>query len=290
MSARQSRRTIALPTKKNKLTTLGHTFVVVLLAVYALISIFPFLVMASGSIKTNVEVLTNPWPIPKNPTLRTLTDMFSVLDVPSLMLNSLIIAGGSCVLILVIFPLAGFAFATLQFPLKRTIFAIFIGALFVPGVTVLLPVVILDQSLGLSGSPLAVILPIVNGAAPIAIALMRSYYASIPTELYEAAVLDGCSTFGIFRRVYFPLSRSALITITVLNFVAAWNEYVLPSLTNDNPSRFPLPVGLQSLLSQSVVQWNQVMAAALIIVIPIIGLFVFLQRYFINGVQGAVKG
>ena len=134
------------------------------------------------------------------------------------------------------------------------------------------------------------ILPLANGAAPIAIVLLRSYFATIPTELHEAAVLDGCSEWGIYWRVYFPLSRSALITVTILNFVAAWNEYVLPSLTNDDPTRFPLPVGLQSLLSTSVVQWNQVMAAALIIVIPIIILFVILQRYFINGLAGSVKG
>lgn len=264
--------------------------VVVLLVVYGIISVFPFLVMVGGALKTNQQVLTDPIPFTSPPTLQTLIDTFQALDVPSLLLNSLVIAVGSCVLILLVFPLAGYAFAVLEFPFKRTLFAIFVGALFVPAVTVLLPIVLLDQTLGLTGSPLAVILPLVNGAAPIAIVLMRSYYASVPVEVHEAAVLDGCSEFGIFRRIYFPLSRSALVTITILNFVAAWNEFVLPMLTNDDPSRFPLPVGLQSLLSSNVVQWNQVMAAALITVIPIIILFVVLQRFFINGLQGSVKG
>jgi multiple sugar transport system permease protein len=269
---------------------IGRVIVIVLLVIYAVISVFPFLVMLGGALKTNRQVLTNPFPFTSPPTFQTIADTFAALNVPSLLLNSLVIAVGSCVLILVIFPLAGYAFATLQFPFKRTLFTLFIGALFVPGVTVLLPVINLDQALGLNGTPLAVIFPIVNGAAPIAIVLMRSYYASIPLEVHEAAVLDGCTEFGIYRRVYFPLSRSALVTITILNFVGAWNEYVLPELTNDDSSKFPLPVGLQSLLSSSVVQWNQVMAAALIIVIPIIILFAFLQRYFINGLQGSVKG
>lgn len=264
--------------------------VIAAFALYAIISVFPFVTMISGALKTNTEVLTNPWPIPTNPTFDTIIDTWNTLDFPTLLVNSLIIAGLSCLLILVIFPLAGYAFAVLDFPFKRTIFAIFVGALFVPGVTVLLPIVILDQQLGLLGTPWAVVLPIVNGAAPIAIILLRAYFSSIPFELHEAAVLDGCSPLGIFWRVYFPLSRSALITVTVLNFVAAWNEYVLPALTNDDPSRYPLPVGLQALLSSNVVQWNQVMAASLLIVVPIIVLFVFLQRFFINGLQGSVKG
>lgn len=268
----------------------GRTVIILLLVFYGLISLYPFLTMLSGAFKTSQEVLTNPWPIPIAPTWSTLAETWDALNFPSLLLNSLVIAVGSCLLILVIFPLAGYAFALLEFPLKRTIFAVFLGALFVPGVTVLLPLVILDRSLGLSGSPLAVILPLVNGAAPIAIVLLRAYFATIPKDLYDAAVLDGCTEWGIYWRVYFPLSRSALITVVILNFVAAWNEFVLPSLTNDDPSRFPLPVGLQSLLSTSVVQWNQVMAAAFIIVLPIIILFVFLQRFFINGLQGSVKG
>lgn len=269
---------------------LASALIVAAFVVYAVISVFPFVTMISGSIKSNTEVLTNPWPIPINPTLDTLISTWNALDFPSLLMNSLVIAGLSCALILVIFPLAGYAFAVLDFPFKRTMFAIFVGALFVPGVTVLLPIVILDQKLGLLGTPWAVVLPIVNGAAPIAIILLRAYFSSIPYELHEAAVLDGCSPLGIYWRIYFPLSRSALITVTVLNFVVAWNEYVLPALTNDDPSRYPLPVGLQALLSSNVVQWNQVMAASLLIVVPIIVLFVLLQRYFINGLQGSVKG
>lgn len=268
----------------------GRVVVIILLAFYALISVYPFLTMLSGAVKTNQEVLTNPWPFTLNPTFQTITDTWAALDFPTLLLNSLIIAVGSCLLILVIFPLAGYAFAVLKFPFKRSLFGMFLAALFVPVVTVLLPLIILEQALGLTGTLWAVIFPIVNGAAPIAILLMRSYYATIPIDLHEAAVLDGCREWGIYWRVYFPLSRSALVTVTILNFVAAWNEYVLPSLTNDDPALFPLPVGLQSLLSTTVVQWNQVMAAALIIVLPIIVLFVILQRFFINGLQGSVKG
>ncbi len=270
--------------------TIGRGLIVAALVIYGVLSVFPFLVMVSGALKSSVEVLTNPWPVPLEPTLKTLSDTLAVLDIPSLLWNSIILTGGTCLLILLIYPLASYAFAVLQFPFKRAIFAVFVVAIFVPGVTTLLPTILLDQWLGLMNSPLAVILPVANGAAPIAILLLRSYYASMPTELHDAAVMDGCSEFGVFRRVYFPLSRPALITVTVLSFIAEWNDYVLPSLTQDDPSRFPLPVGLQSLLSVSLVQWNQVMAGALIVVIPVIAMFIVLQRYFISGLSGAVKG
>jgi multiple sugar transport system permease protein len=257
---------------------------------YAILSMYPYVTLLSGAFKSSTEVLTNPWPFTKHPTTKAFVDVWQALDFPSLVANSLILVVLSCGLILIIFPLAGYAFATLDFPLKKILFSVFVGAMFVPGVTVLLPVVILDEKLHLLGTPWAVVLPVVNGAAPIAIILLRSYYSSIPYELYEAAVLDGCNTFGIFRRVYFPLSRSALVTVTIINFVGTWNEYVLPRLTNNDPKKFPLPVGLQSLLSTSIVQWNQVMAVSLLIVMPVIVLFIFLQRFFINGIQGSVKG
>jgi len=234
-------------------------------------------------------VIANPLPFTSAPTLSTIIDTFSALNVPLLLGNSLVLAVGSCLLILVIFPIAGYAFAVLRFPLRRALFALFVAAMFVPGVTVLLPVVILDQKFGLLGNPLAVILPVVNGAGPLAIILLRAYYSTIPNELHESAVLDGCREFWIFTRIYFPLSRSALITVTVVNFVGAWNEYILPEVTNDDPNRYPLPVGLQTLLSENVVQWNQVMAASLVIVVPIIILFVVLQKFFVNGLQGSVK-
>lgn len=266
------------------------TAVVILLALYGLVSLFPFLSMVGAAFKTNTEVISDPMPFTSPPRLDAIKDTLQILDIPVLLGNSLVLAVGSCVLILLIYPLAAYAFAVLQFPLKRVFYAVFIGAMFVPGITTLLPVVLLDQELGLIGSPLAVILPFANGAGPLAIVLLRTYYESIPKELHESAIIDGAREFWIYARIHFPLSRSALITVTVLNFVGAWNEYVLPMVTNDDPAQYPLPVGLQSLLSENVVQWNQVMAASLIIVVPIIILFVILQRFFISGLQGSVKG
>jgi len=277
--------------RRRALGTASKVIAVALLVVYAALSVFPFLVMLGGSFKTNRDLIEDPWPWPKSPTWDTVIATASAIDVFQLLFNTIVIAAGSCLLILVVFPLAGYAFAILRFPGRNVLFLLFVASIFVPAITTLLPTVLIAQKLGLYGSPLAVILPLVSGAAPLAILLLRAFFTSLPAELHESAVLDGCSEFAIFWRIYLPLARPALVTLTIVNTVAAWNEFVLPALTNDDPTRFPLSVGLESMLtSTSVVQWNQIMAGALIMVIPVIIAFALLQRYFINGLQGSIKG
>lgn len=260
------------------------------LGLYAVISGYPFVLMVSGAFKDNREVLTNPWPVPQRPTFETLRTTWQVLDFGAYVWNTVFIVVASLVLILVIFPLAAFAFAVIRFPLRGLLFGVFLSALFVPGVTVLLPIVLLDYRLGLLGTPWGVILPIVNGSGPMAILLLRSYFQAIPRELREAALLDGCGEFRVFWRVYYPLGRPALVTVAMLNFVGIWNEYVLPSVTLNDPEQYTLPLGLQNLLSANVVNWNQVMAGSLIIVVPVVVVFLFLQRYFVEGLRGSMKG
>lgn len=260
------------------------------LVIYAILSAYPFVLMLSGALKDNTEVLSNPWPWPKHVTFSTLRETWDALNFSRYLVNSVVIAGLTCGLILLVFPLAGYAFAVLRFPFRRTLFAIFVAMVFVPGVTVLLPVVLLDAKLNLTGTPFAVVFPLANGAGPVALILLRAYFASIPIEIREAAIIDGASEFRIYWTIYFPLARAALVTVALLNFVASWNEYVLPSVTSTDASQYPLPVGLQNLLSTNVVQWNQVMAGALLLVTPVVVIFALLQRFFVSGVQGSVKG
>lgn len=260
------------------------------LAVWALLSLYPFVWMLSGAFKDAREVTSNASPIPRDPTLDTLRNTWSGLDFGTYLLNSVKITGISLLLILLVFPLAAYAFAVLRFPLRRVLFGLFVATVFVPSVTVLLPIVLLDDKLGIIGSQWGVILPMVNGAGPLAILIARAHFSSVPAELREAARLDGASEIRIFWQVYLPLARPALVTIAVLNFVGIWNEYVLPSITLNDPGQAPLPVGLQTLLSSTVVNWNEVMAGALLVVLPVIAVFVALQRFFVNGLVGSVKG
>lgn len=262
----------------------------VVLAAYAVISLYPFAWMVSGAFKNARDVLASGSIIPAHPTLQTLRQTLEQLPFATYFANSVKVTGLSLLLILIVYPLAGYAFSTLRFPLRRPLYGIFLLVLFVPSITTLLPLVLLENRLGILGTHLGLVLAFTNGAGPIAVMLLKNYYDTIPTELRESAIIDGCGELRIHFRIYLPLARPALATVGVLNFVAIWNEYILTSVSLNRPSTFTLPLGLQQLLSANVVQWNQVMAGALLLTAPVIVVFLALQRLFIAGVQGAVKG
>lgn len=261
-----------------------------LLGAYALVSLYPFLWMISAAFKDQIEVVRGGHLIPENPTLDTLTDTWDRLHFFDYFLNSVLVTTYTVVLTLVIYAAAGYAFAALRFKGRKALFRLFTALLFVPGVTVMLPIVILENKLGLLGTHWGLVLPFVNGTAPLSILLMTGAFGAIPGELRDSARVDGASEFRIFTGIYLPLARPALITVALLTAIPTWNEYLLTRVSLNDRSTFTLPLGLQELASENVPHYNNLMAGALIVVIPVILLFVLLQRYFINGLVGAVKG
>jgi multiple sugar transport system permease protein len=270
-------------------TLVARTAVAVLLALYAAISLYPFVWMVSAAFKDKVEVVSGGHLIPHHPTLATLTQTWNDLHFFDYFLNSLKVTGLTVLLVLVIYSAAGYAFSMLTFPASTALYRMFLVLLFVPSVTVLLPIVLLENKLGLLGGHWGLILPFVNGSAPLSILLLTSAFRSIPVELREAALVDGASELRIFATVYLPLSRPVLVTIALLTAIPTWNEYLLTRVSLNDPGTFTLPIALQNLQSGAVLQYNALMAGAVIVVIPVIILFVAAQRYFVNGLMGAVK-
>jgi len=262
----------------------------VLLGLYAVVSLYPFAWMLSGAFKNNRDVFADSSLIPDSPTLDTFGRTWTELDFPSYFLNSLIVTGATVAGVLVVYSLAAYAFGVLNFPGRKAIYGGFISLLFVPGITVLLPVVILQQELGILGTHLGIVLPFVNGTAPLSILLLTNAFRSVPAELRESARCDGASELRTFLSIYLPVCKPAMITVALLTAVPTWNEYVLSRVSLNDPSTYTLPLGLQSLTAMTSPEYNVIMAASLIIVLPVIVLFVFLQRYFVNGLVGAVKG
>ena len=260
------------------------------LAVYAVISLYPFAWMVSAAFKDSAEVVEGGHLVPHRPTLSTIAHAWGELDFLRYFGNSLVVTAGTTLGVLMVYSLASYAFAVLRFPGRRVLYAGFISLLFVPGITLLLPVVILQQKLGLLGTRLGIVLPFVNGAAPLAILLLTNSFRSVPAELRESARCDGASEVRIFLSIYLPVCRPVLITVALLTAIPAWNEYVLTRVSLNDPATYTLPLGLQSLTSTTSPQYNVLMAASLIIVIPVVVLFVLLQRYFVSGLVGAVKG
>ncbi|MFC4035006.1 carbohydrate ABC transporter permease [Streptomyces polygonati] len=262
----------------------------VLLALYGLVSVYPFLWMVSAAFKNRIEVVRGGHLIPQHPTFSTLSHTWSQLHFFRYFVNSVEVSAMTVALTLVVYAAAGYAFAVLDFPGRRALQRMFVALLFVPGITVMLPIVLLENKLGLLGSHLGLVLPFVNGGAPLSVLLMTGAFAAVPKELRESARVDGAGEFHVFTRIYLPLTRPALITVGLLTAIPTWNEYLLTRVSLNNPGTYTLPLGLQTLSSENVPHYNDLMAGALIVVVPVVLLFLSLQRYFVGGLVGAVKG
>ncbi len=266
---------------------------VIPLILWTAISIYPFLWMISTSLKQTAEaaVSTSLWPADPLAGLQTYGNVLANLNFVQDTFNSLILAGGIVIMTWVFYGLAGYALAVLKFPGRDVIFIMFTLLLFVPGVTILIPLLILLSELHLSGTYWGVILPTVNGGAPIAIFLLRSYFRTLPADLRESAKMDGASELRIWAQIYMPLALPALTFLGIQGFLAAFQQWVLPLLTLTQSSMYNLPLGVYWLNNSQYIQWNITMTGAVISLIPILIIFLLLQRFYIQGLAaGALTG
>lgn len=270
--------------------SLARVVVGLLLVLYALVSLYPFLWMVSAAFKDQVEVISGGHLIPHHPTLQTLTDTWNELHFFDFFVNSVLVTLYTVVLTVAFYSAAGYAFAVLRFPGRGALQKLFVSLLFVPGITVMLPIVLLENRMGILGTHWGLVLPFVNGGAPLSILLMTGAFTAVPGELRDSARVDGAGELRIFGLVYLPLVRPALITVALLTAIPTWNEFLLTRVSLNDPSVYTLPIGLQALSSENVPHYNNLMAGALIVVVPVILLFLCLQKYFVNGLVGAVKG
>lgn len=249
----------------------------------------PFLYVVSTSLKDTIALFSYPpeW-IPRDPTLINYRDL--IRDNPFLRwtLNSLIVASSVTVIKVVIDSMAGYAFAKMNFPGKNVLFLLVLMTLMVPFAATLLPLFIIVRDLHLTNTYLGLILPPL--ASPIGIFMMRQFIETLPADLEHAARLDGCSEFQIYRRVIVPLIRPALVVLGVFTFMNQWTSYLWPLVIGTKTEMFTLTVGVQSLRSLFTVNWGILSAGAVLSMLPLVLVFLFLQRYFIAGsIAGALK-
>jgi multiple sugar transport system permease protein len=185
--------------------------------------------------------------------------------------------------------LAGYAFAKKRFPGRDILFAVLLGTLMIPPQVTLVPLYIVTRNLGLLNNPLAIILP--GTARVLGIFLMRQYIRTLPTEMEEAARIDGASEIGIFRHVILPLCQPAMAALAIFTFVFYWNDFIWPLIVLQRSENFTLPVGVASLQGEFGFDYGVVFAGAALAALPIIAFFFAFQRYFLEGVRlGAIKG
>ncbi|MGI8825779.1 MAG: carbohydrate ABC transporter permease [Chloroflexota bacterium] len=266
-------------------------FYCVLIA-YSFITAIPFFWALATSFKSLPESARRiPTGLPLHPTLAAWTGSNGVFTAafPRYFLNSVIVAALVTIGNLFFDSLAGYAFARMRFPGRNFLFFLVLGTMMVPAAMTLVPVFVILTKMGWIDSYEGLSVPFMVSA--FGIFLMRQFFQAMPVEIEEAAKLDGLSRFGMYWRMALPLARPALATLAVLTFQGSWDSFLMPSFIASSDNMATLPVGLQRFSFQYQTLWPQVMAGSMVVILPILVLYVFAQRFFVEGLSsGSVKG
>lgn len=257
---------------------------------FGLTMIVPFVWMISMALKTLQETRLSeldwvPWPVRWS----NFREVFNVVPYGRFYINSLFIASYTTVGLVFTSALAAYSFARLEFPGRDKLFLAYLATMMIPGAVMSIPIFVLMCKIGWVDSYKAIILPGIFSA--YGTFMLRQFFMTLPSELEDAAKIDGCSLFGIFVRVILPLSKPALATLSIFTFMGAWRNFMWPLIILNDPNKMPLPVGLQFFAASEAPDPNVLMAATMMMIIPVIFVFIIGQRYFVEGIQlGAVKG
>jgi len=259
-----------------------------LLSLIGITMIAPFLWMVSTSLKepTEVFMLQSSWwrsLVPKSIMWSNYVKALKVVPFIRFYLNSIFV--GLCVTLGQVFTssLSAYAFARLKFPGRDKIFFSYIATMMIPGAVIMIPIFILLRLMGWIDTYKALIIP------PMFIAygtfMLRQFFMTLPTDLEDAAKIDGCSLFGIYWRLILPLSKPALATLTIFTFMGNWASFMWPLLVINRTELKTLPIGLEYFQSQYSTDWTLLMAGTVMAMVPVIIVFIFNQRFFIEGIK-----
>ena len=261
----------------------GSTIKYLVLAVGAVIMVFPFIWMIIASLMTAGEIQLRPpvW-FPAVPQINNYTELPEKVPLLRLYFNSIFTSGFIVFGVLLSSSLAGFAFAKYRFPGRDFLFYLILATMMIPFFVTLIPVFFIVRQLGWYDTYQGLVVPGLTSA--YGIFLMRQFMITLPDELIDAARIDGASELRIFWRIIVPLVKPALATLGTFTFIASWNNFLWPLLVLSNRELFTLPLGINTMKSLYSDNTNLLMAGTAISVIPMLIVFIFLQRYFIQGI------
>ncbi len=269
----------------------GKGILYIVLCIAAFIWMYPFIWMITASLKTNDEFWGSGLNIlPQNPTLENFVRSWNNANFSQYFLNTVIVTVVSVVVVLLCTSAAGYVLGRYEFPGKKVLLGIFMASITIPLTFTIIPIYQLLSSMKLTGSLVGLIVAECGGSHILFLMLFSSFYSGLPKEMEEAAIVDGCGFFQTYVRIMFPLAKPVIVTVVIMQFIWTWNSFLLPLvLTLSNPSLRTLAVGLYALKGEHVVDWTGIAAGASIAVVPIILVFICLQKYFVDGIAGAVK-
>jgi raffinose/stachyose/melibiose transport system permease protein len=246
--------------------------------------------MVSAGLKTEREIYSGLALIPETWRWENFQRAWTVARIGEYFTNTVIITLGSIAIVLVSVSLMGYVLGRYQFPGKRLVVSVFAVTIFLPEGYTIIPIVQLLQSLHLTNSLAGVTLAQSGGAHVVMVLLFAGYFAQLPKELEEAAVIDGASFLRVFWEIMLPLAKPVVATTIILQFMSSWNAFLQPLvLTLSRPELRTLAVGMYAFRGEYSTDWSGMAAAATISLAPVIITFLFLQRYFIEGIAGSVK-
>lgn len=260
------------------------------LLLFSVIIVYPVVWMIFASFKTNGEIVTNIWGPPQQLVFENYVQAWRTAGLGFALVNSVIVSVAVVALITVLASLAGYALARFRFRFATLILLVFVLTMQAP--VPIIPLYAMLVQLGLTNSYPALILPMVAGGLPLSIFIFQAYFRTLPRELVEAAIVDGCSPLSAFLRVIVPISVPVFATVAILEFLGAWNQYFLPLILIRSPELRTLPLAIQVFFYDwGRTEWAQVFAALTIGSVPMIIVYVLMQRQFIQGLtSGALKG
>lgn len=280
----------AKPQKSHSRIRIGRVMTYGVLTVLAVFMLLPFLWMVSASLKLDQDVFRVPiqW-IPSKPVWGNFATIWTRIPFLTFFGNSLKLTVIITLLQLFTSSFAAYAFAKLKFPGRDWLFLAYIGSIAIPWQVYMVPQFIMMRRLDLVDTHLSLIL--LQAFSAFGVFLLRQFFISIPDEVLDAARIDGMSEYGIFFRIMLPLSKPALATLTIFTSVAVWNDFMGPLIYLNSQSLKTIQLGLRMFIQQYGADYALIMAAALVSLIPVVILFVALQRFFVEGIASTgVKG
>ncbi|WP_249305906.1 carbohydrate ABC transporter permease [Lederbergia citrea] len=264
----------------------------VLLVAMSIVFLFPFLWMLSTSLKDSALIFQFPpqW-IPDPIRWKNYADAFQYAPFLRYFLNSTFITVLGVIGEVMSAAVVAYGFARLQFWGKNVLFIIVLATMMLPGEVTMIPVFIMFSKIGWVDTYLPLIIPSYFGGPAFFIFMLRQFFLTLPTELEEAARIDGCNTFQIFNKVMLPLSKPALAVVAIFSFHGKWNDFLGPLIYLNTMEKFTVQLGLAMFQGMFKTEWALLMAASIMVLLPVLTMFFFFQKYFIEGIKlTGIKG
>ena len=263
-----------------------------LLCLAAAVAVFPILWILLTSFKTPEEAARIPlqW-LPSSFKLTAYVNLFQQRSFDLYFTNSVIVTGGTTVCAIMLATAAGYGFSRFRFKGNRPLFLFILMTTMFPAVMLIIPYFLILRALGLINSHVGFIWAYTSFSLPFCVWMMKGFFESIPREIDEAGIVDGCSVFGVFVRLCIPIATPGMAATAIFSFLLAWNHYVFALALTTRPERYMVPVGIASLVGEYWTDWNVLTGAAIVAIIPVVVFNILLERYLIAGLTaGAVKG